>query len=158
MPTKQIDPNVPSEHRKGISIYADGGCPDNGSATSMYGTFKLYLDGVNMPVTIGREKCLHPRFDWTEEPHNTSPMAECLTLLKVLDYVRDLAVTNVNKPLPIIAIYMDNKMTVGFANQTMNAKDPHMVKARARITSHPALPGVAVGWIAGEVMKRILGH
>src|SRR5689334_9212555 len=121
MPT--IDSNVPSEHRKGIVIFADGGCPDNGQATSMYGTFKLYRDGVNIPVTIGKEKSTHHRFDWTEEEHNTAPMAECLTLLKVLDYVRDLELMNTNKPLPPISVYLDNKMVVGFGTQTMNAKE-----------------------------------
>ena len=156
MPT--IDPNVPSELRKGIVIFADGGCPDNGASTSMYGTFKLYKDGVNVPITVAGAKHTHPRFDWMEEPHNTSPMAECLTLLKVLDYVRDLVVANPDKPMPLISVYMDNKMVVGFGTQTMNAKEANMVKARTRIVTHPALKNVMVAWIPGNTMKKILGH
>jgi hypothetical protein len=53
---------------------------------------------------------------------------------------------------------MDNKMAVGFGTQTMNAKEPHMRVLRARITTHPALQGVAVGWIPGSLMKKVLGH
>ena len=158
MPANKIDPNLPSEHRKGIVIVADGKCPDNGNSTYIGGTFKLFKDGVHIPVTIGGQKGIaHPEFEFEHEI-KTSPVAECLTLIRVLDYVRDLQLANPNIPLPLISILMDNKMVVGFGTQTMNAKEPHMIKLRARITTHPMLPGVAVGWIPGKVVKKILGH
>ena len=154
-----IDPNLPSEHRKGIVIVADGKCPENGCDTSFLGgSFKLFLDGVNKPVMFDGKKSNHPEFEHKDQPLRTSPVAECLTLIRVLDYVRDLEIANAGKPLPLISILMDNKMVVGFANQTMNAKETHMQVLRARITTHPALKGVAIGWIPGKTVKRILGH
>jgi hypothetical protein len=154
-----IDLNLPNEHRKGIVIVADGRCPENGCETSFLGgSFKLFLDGVNKPVTLDGRRANHAEFEHKDQPVHTSPVAECLTLIRVLDYVRDLEVANAGKALPLISILMDNRMVVGFANETMNAKEPHMQVLRARITTHPALQGVAVGWLPGKVVKRILGH
>lgn len=158
MPANKIDLNLPSEHRKGIVIVADGKCPDNGNSTYIGGTFKLFEDGVHIPVTIDGQKAIaHPEFEFEHEI-KTSPVAECMTLIRVLDYVRDLQLANPNIPLPLVSILMDNELVVHFANQTRQAKEPHMIKLRARITTHPMLPGVAVGWIPGKVVKKILGH
>ena len=156
-----IEDRVPKEYRKGVVIFADGKCKGNGDENAeIGGSFMLFKDGKITPIYFNDLLQRHVHLGYAEHPVRTSPVAECLTLIDVLNYVQSFVerCKGMGVAAPPITVLMDNEMAVHFANQEWNAKEPHMIPLRSQIVTHPALGSVTVKWISGKIMKLILGH
>jgi ribonuclease HI len=159
-----IEQNIPQQYKQGIVIFADGRCSRNGTAgAQMGGSYILFNNGKQTPILYKDKPCLHPSLphDYFKDAEvHTSPVAECMTLMAVLNYVQGLVNRSkeAEKGLPTVTIVMDNEMAVNFANQSWKAKQENMKKLCQQIVDHPALPHVSVQWLSGDVMKKILGH
>jgi ribonuclease HI len=159
-----IEQNVPQQYKQGIVIFADGSCSRNGTADAMMGgSYMLFNNGRQTPVLYKGRQCIHVGLtaDYFKDAEvQTSPVAECMTLIAVLNYVQGLIerTRQAGKSLPTLTIVMDNEMAVKFANRAWKAKQENMKKLREQIVDHPALPHVSVQWMSGDTMKKILGH
>jgi ribonuclease HI len=159
-----IEEKVPQQYRTGIVIFADGSCSRNGTADAvMGGSYMLFNNGKQTPVLHKGKQCQHVGLTheyFKDAEVHTSPVAECMTLIAVLNYVQGLVERSkaAHKALPTVTIVMDNEMAVNFANQTWKAKQENMKKLRQQIVDHPALGHVSVQWMSGDTMKKILGH
>ena len=123
----------------------------------------LFNNGKQTPIQYKGNQCSHVGLAheyFKDAEVHTSPVAECMTLIAVLNYVQGLINRSqqVGKTLPTVTIVMDNEMAVKFANQAWKAKQENMKKLREQIVDHPALPHVSVQWVSGDTMKKILGH
>ena len=156
-----IEQNVPQHYKQGIVIFADGACSRNGTADAMMsGSFMLFNNGVQTPLMHNGKQTRHAGLSFKDAEIQTSPVAECMTLIAVLNYVQGLIDRSkaAQKFLPTVTIVMDNEMAVKFANQAWKAKQENMKKLREQIVDHPALGHVSVQWMSGDAMKKILGH
>jgi ribonuclease HI len=156
--------NVPEQYRTGIVIFADGACSRNGTPDAvMSGSFMLFNNGRQTPVMHNGKQVRHvqlPASHYKDAEVQTSPVAECMTLIAVLNYVQGLIERSkrAERSLPTVTIVMDNEMAVNFANQAWKAKQENMKKLRSQIVDHPAHSHVSVQWMSGDRMKKILGH
>ena len=156
-----IEQNVPQQYKQGIVIFADGACSRNGTADAvMSGSFMLFNNGMQTPLMHNGKQTRHVGLSFKDTEIQTSPVAECMTLIAVLNYVQGLINRSqqAGKTLPTVTIVMDNEMAVKFANQTWRAKQENMKMLREEIVDHPALQHVSVQWMSGDTMKKILGH
>src|SRR5512140_2035129 len=89
-----VEQNVPQQYKTGIVIFADGSCSRNGTADAqMGGSYMLFNNGKQTPVMHKGKPCLHPGLTheyFKDAPVHTSPVAECMTLIAVLNYVQGL--------------------------------------------------------------------
>jgi ribonuclease HI len=152
-----IEEKVPQEYRKGIVIFADGRCSRNGSADAvMGGSYMTFKEGKQVVMSHKENPTRHAQLSLHHE-FLTSPVAECMTLLDVLNYIGVLRRNNTN--LPHIMVCMDNDMAVNFANQVWKAKEPHLKTLRSMLVDHPAnTDAVTIKWVPREIIANILGH
>jgi ribonuclease HI len=155
-----IEECVPPEYRKGIVIFADGKCKGNGDLDSeIGGSFMLFQNGRLTPVLYDGRLQRHVELHHTHDIP-TSPVAECMTLISVLNYVDAFKARCQDNQMtpPPITILMDWEGVVKFANKQWQGNEPHIKTLRQAIATHPALDGVTVKWLNNKVMKKILGH
>jgi ribonuclease HI len=151
---------VPPEYRKGIVIFADGKCAGNGDVDGeIGGSFMLLQDGEIKPVMYDGRLQKHVELHH-EHDHRTSPVAECMTLISVLNYVNAFKARCQDSQMtpPPITIVMDWEGAVKFANKEWQGNEPHIKRLRDQIVTHPALESVTVKRIHNKIMKRVLGH
>jgi ribonuclease HI len=153
-----IEEKVPQQYRSGIVIFADGLCSRNGTQDAvMGGSYMVFNNGKQMRFSRKGEQSVHRELSFKNETIQTSPVAECLTLIDVLEYVQE--VRQRASTQPHITVCMDNAMAVGFANQTQKAHEPHTKILRDRIVNHPARDeNLTVVWVPRKVIATILGH
>jgi hypothetical protein len=151
---------LPPEYRKGVVIIADGKCKGNGDVDGeIGGSFMLFENGRLRPVLYDGKMLNHVELHHEHEIP-TSPVAECMTLIKVLNYVNAFTARCQDNQMtpPPITILMDWEGAVKFANKQWQGNAPHIKQLRDQIVTHPALDGVTVKQIHNKVVKRILGH
>lgn len=147
---------------EGIVIAADGACPGNGTDVArMYGSMKVFKDGVEQQFTFDDQRYLHYRHDPIEIDGmpNTAPVAEVEMMVAAMSYCKQL-IERTGKPVPI-TIVMDNLNNVGYINNGFKVSKKaqhlagHVTLAREMMAK---MPSVKMQWISGELMKQLLGH
>jgi ribonuclease HI len=144
-----------------ITIVCDGGSRGNGTQNAGYGSFRVFHEGKNVPVTVAGKKHTQPKFDW---PDSTNNAAELKTAYTVLQYIAELCerMNEKQMALPKFRIMLDSQLTE--IALTKGVKKPAAVlkplyqKIADWKLNYGGVVEIEVQRIPDTEVKQILGH
>jgi len=145
----------------GVTIYADGGCLNNGTPNAHgYGSMKVTNNGNPVPSNFAGKKEVQHRFEHGHGAENTNNTAELMTLSNALTYCAELIKRGHAQG---IALCMDSKLALGGAVKGVaGMKKPakNLIPLYDKVhEQYNTLDGqVVLIWVPNEAIKMVLGH
>ena len=139
----------------GITIYADGGCTNNGASdASAYGSFLVTKNGVKVESSFDNQKVVQHKFEYGKGTNNT---AELMTLKHALTYCRELVDRGYTQG---IALAMDSRLAINAAAVGVKKPQDSLRPLYKEVydLARSFDKQVTLVWVPNEAIKMILGH